>query len=144
VTFNELVRHYETEYPMLKTGHADYNEEQVKWVNGMVAKFIKAGDDKATALASAVDLAVSKFDLEPVSADKQPAADAKQGVEGKRKETAVDKAVKAAKAQAPAQKEVGLDSDKAGAGKINVHELPMAEFDKLPDAVIRRARGDLI
>lgn len=140
-TFAELLDIYQEEFPSLAKGSKTYDEEQVKWTNAKLVLFLGAGMSRTEALREAVELAVAKFGLQPVST---AAPAEKPSPDAERKAKTVEKVVAAAKGQSPKTDGVGLDSDKAGAAKIKVSELSQDEFAKLPEAVIRRQRGDFL
>jgi hypothetical protein len=147
---DEVVELYTTEFPEFRTGAPEHNQAMVDQVAELQAGFQALGHTPAAALRKAADIVIKAEGLVP-SVERAAAAKAK----GKEKPVTVDKgaerkadavkaAVAAAGAQPPALANLGTDSDKIGASKIDVTALTQEEFAKLPESMIKRLRGDLL
>jgi hypothetical protein len=145
-TLGELVDLYKDTYPQFDDANTEhYNQVYVDFVANLQGRFELTGSSPAEALREAVELAVAKFGLDPVP-EAVPAAAAAPDKGVARKETAVEKALKAAGGQPPATGKVGENSDATGLSAISIEQLSDFEtFDALAknESTLKRLRGDI-
>ena len=132
----------EAAFPVFDQNHESFDQELTQEVVGLRDAFITQGFDAVDALSKAVNFVVKSNDL--VSAGETPAlADAPKPPQAvadkKRKE--VSRKLKAAESQPPEMP--GESSSARGEQAINVDNLTEDEFNALPDATLKRLRGDL-
>jgi hypothetical protein len=109
--------------------------------------FERAGYSAARALQEAVELAMLKFSLVPVSERKAavaPKEDPKADAGKQRLAEATARGIDTAKAQPASLQNLGTDSDKQGMQHIDPKALSHDDFMKLPESTLKRLRGDLI
>ncbi len=140
-TLQGVVDMYLAEFPEFESDQALINE-----VSELQAGFEALRYSPAAALRKAADLVIKSNSLAPLSERaapakaEKPAAKPDKGAE--RKADAIKAGVAASKQQPPQLDNAGIDSDKAGASNIDWKNLSQADFEKLPESTIKRARGD--
>lgn len=141
---DEVIDLYTSEFPEFLTGSTLHNQELVNQVAELQAGYEATGHSPATALRKAADMVVRAAGLKPWSERKASKVEPAEDKGAKRKTEAVQANLAAAKGQPPGLSSVGIDSDKIGASKLDFSTLTPDEFAKLPEATIKRARGDLL
>jgi hypothetical protein len=142
---DNLVEFYKTEFPVFdEAAEGTFDQDMVNWVAERQGLFERAGMTSPAALQEAVTDAISRFGLVASSsgAAATPAAPVKAG--DSRKAAAVAAAVKTAAATPARLDNVGMDSDKAGTSAIDPMQLSIGDLAKLPEATLKRLRGDLM
>lgn len=132
----------EQAYPMLQPGHEDYDQKKMDEVLEMTSMYQQRGYTATDAMQKAV-----RKECGAASVVQQEAAQVKPRVndddlKDKRKENAVDKAIKTQ--QPPSTTKVGLDSDKLGRKHTakDVMKMSDKEFDALSDEELAKLGGD--
>lgn len=132
----------ESAFPVFDQNSESFNQELTQEVVELRDAFITQGFDVVDALSKAVNFVVKSNDIVS-SAEETPAlADApkKQAVADKKRKE-VSRKLKAAESQPPEMP--GESSSARGDQAINVNNLTEDEFNALPDATLKRLRGDL-
>jgi len=134
----------EEAYPVFNANSENFNQEYTNEVVELRDAFIMKGYDTVDALAKAVNYVVKDRSLDQSAEEDQPALAGKgksvDEVAKKRKE--VSRKLKAAEAQPP---ELPTESvNGPGEKGIDISKLTEDEFDALPEATLRRLRGDII
>lgn len=133
----------ETNFPVFDRSSADYNEAYTQEVIDLRDAFITKGDNPVAALTKAAKYVLREYDLidnSPSLAD-TPQPTKRQTDEVAKKRAEVAKKLKAADAQPPAMP--GEGSTSRGEQPFNVNSLSEDEFNALPEATLRRLRGDV-
>jgi hypothetical protein len=132
----------EAAYPILQPGHDDYDQKMMDAVLELTRMHQQYGYTATDSMQRAVRL---KLGAETVT--QQEAAQVKprvndEDLKDKRKENAVDKALKTQ--QPPSTAKVGLDSDKLGRKHTakDVMKMSDKEFDALSDEELAKLGGD--
>ena len=132
----------EAAYPVLQPGHDDYDQKVMDEVLELTRMYQGAGYTATDAMQKAV-----RKECGAASVVQQQAAEVKprvldEDVKDKRKENAVDKALKTK--QPPSTEKVGLDNDKLGKKKTakDVMRMSDKEFDALSDEELAKLGGD--
>ncbi len=132
----------EAAYPVLQPGHEDYDQKVMNEVLELTRMYQRAGYTATDAMQKAV-----RKECGAASVVQQEAAEVKprvndETVKDKRKENAVDKALKTK--QPPSTEKVGLDNDKLGKKKTakDVMRMSDKEFDALSDEELAKLGGD--
>jgi hypothetical protein len=137
---NEL----ETNFPVFDQNAAEYNADYTQEVIDLRDAFIVQGFDAVDALSKAASFVIKDHDLAQDAPQEstlaQSAAPMQDEVAKKRAE--VNKKLKAAKAQPPELP--GESSAARGERALDISNMSEEEFDALPDATIKRLRGDLL
>lgn len=146
--YNTALDSMEAHFPQLKHGSDDYDQDEVNRVLRAIDRGVKAGLDPATAVIEAADL------IYGVDITKAPKAkEAKAGKEAKGSKEAAEakeKVVAARKTKNEAANKQPPNSSKHGADgggdntKIDVNRLSDEDFDKLPESVKAKMRGDFV
>lgn len=130
----------EENYPQFNPDSDDYDEAMVREVQELRVGFEATGRYTPTqALLRAIKYVLPASSPKEIEkeAEKKPAADEE------RKKAGLKKATAAAKKQPPKTTKVGDDSDALGAKKkIDVDKLSYDDLSKLPEATLKRLRGD--
>ena len=133
----------EEAYPEFNRDSESFNEDMTNEVVELRDAFIIKGYDAVDALSKAVNFVVKDNDLDgPVDQGPALAAKAKAGDEIAKKRAQVSKKLKAAEAQPPE-----LPGESASRGETKGLELATMtedEFNALPEATLRRLRGDIV
>lgn len=149
IRYDNAVAQLEKDYPQINPDDEAYDVDSVREVRALMRGYqAELGLSPSAALLRAgkrVFGPVKSTTKEDTKAD--PDAEAKAKEEGmRRKQEAVDKNLDASKRQPASTKETGLDHDKKGGGldAKSIIKLPYAEFEKIGDEVLSRARGDAL
>lgn len=140
---NEL----EANFPVFDQNSADYNEDYTQEVIGLRDAFIMQGFDAVDALSKAANFVIKTNDLaapEPSTStlDAPSAPKAKPVDEVAKKRAEVSKKLKAADQQPPELP--GESSAARGEKAVDITTMSEDEFNALPDATIKRLRGDIL
>lgn len=137
-----LVETLTEQYPVIDPAAEEYDQDVVDMIEGLRSRYMQAGHAPSAALKAAATKVLGRM----AAKDDEPAP--KKGLAGAPKAAektaaAVKKAVDASKRQ-PAKAEVGIDHDKRGAAYSaeKIAKMSEAEYDKLPEHVKAKARGD--
>lgn len=130
----------EAAYPVFDRNSADFNEEYTNEVVELRDAFIVKGYDAVDALGRAVKYVVKDRDLD--SAIDAPALSQAQTQITQKKKANVAKKIKAAESQPPELE--GEGSSTRGEKLMNLQTMSEDEFSALPEATLRRLRGDII
>ena len=132
----------ESAFPVFDQNSESFNQELTQEVVELRDAFITQGFDVVDALSKAVNFVVKSNDI-VASGEETPAlanAPKKQAVADKKRKE-VSRKLKAAESQPPEMP--GESSSARGDQAINVNNLTEDEFNALPDATLKRLRGDL-
>ena len=140
---NEL----EAQFPVFDQNSEAYNEDYTQEVIGLRDAFIMQGYDAVDALTKAANFVIKTNDLaapEPTSStlDARTAPKQKPVDEVAKKRAEVSKKLKAAESQPPELP--GESSAARGERAVDVSTMSEDEFNALPDATIKRLRGDIL
>jgi hypothetical protein len=140
---NEL----EANFPVFDQNSESYNEDYTQEVIGLRDAFIMQGFDAVDALSKAANFVLTTNNLvapEPATSTLDaPAAPKQKAVdEVAKKRAEVSKKLKAAEAQPPELP--GESSAARGEKAVDVSTMSEDEFNALPDATIKRLRGDIL
>ena len=140
---NEL----EAQFPVFDQNSEAYNEGYTQEVIGLRDAFIMQGYDAVDALTKAANFVIKTNDLaapEPTSStlDARTAPKQKPVDEVAKKRAEVSKKLKAAESQPPELP--GESSAARGERAVDVSTMSEDEFNALPDATIKRLRGDIL
>jgi len=140
---NEL----EANFPVFDQNSESYNESYTQEVIGLRDAFIMQGFDAVDALSKAANFVLTTNNLvapEPATSTLDaPAAPKQKAVdEVAKKRAEVSKKLKAAEAQPPELP--GESSAARGEKAVDVSTMSEDEFNALPDATIKRLRGDIL
>ena len=133
----------EAKHAALNPDHEDFDEEKSTEVVVLLEAFLAKGFNRTVALQKSV-----KYVMGPDTAPVTKGEDAKEtasGLKARQDAEARKRNADAAKKQPANTKDVGLNSDKAGAedGKdVDVMRMSQAEFKKLDEKTIAQLRGD--
>jgi hypothetical protein len=140
---NEL----EANFPVFDQNSEAYNAEYTQEVIDLRDAFITQGFGAVEALGKAANFVVKSYDLvEPAAttstlgADTAPAAKNVDEVTKKRRQVASK--LKAAEAQPPELP--GESSANRGEKPLDISSMTEDEFNSLPDATLKRLRGDIL
>jgi hypothetical protein len=140
---NEL----EANFPVFDQNSESYNESYTQEVIGLRDAFIMQGFDAVDALSKAANFVLTTNNLvapEPTTSTLDaPAAPKQKAVdEVAKKRAEVSKKLKAAEAQPPELP--GESSAARGEKAVDVSTMSEDEFNALPEATIKRLRGDIL
>jgi len=135
----------ETEYPVFDQNSADYNEDYTQEVIELRDAFMVQGLRAVDALSKASNFVIKAHDIGTES-DDSSALTAKQAPkksvdEVAKKRAEVAKKLDAAKKQPPELP--GEGSSSHGEKALDISSLSEEEFNALPEATLRRLRGDI-
>ena len=132
----------ESAFPVFDQNSESFNQELTQEVVELRDAFITQGFDVVDALSKAVNFVVKSNDIVTSGEEAPTLADApkKQAVADKKRKE-VSRKLKAAESQPPEMP--GESSSARGDQAINVNNLTEDEFNALPDATLKRLRGDL-
>lgn len=137
---NEL----EANFPVFDQNSAEYNADYTQEVIDLRDAFIVQGFDAVDALSKAASFVIKDHDLAQDAPQEstltQSTAPVQDEVAKKRAE--VNKKLKAAKAQPPELP--GESSAARGEKALDISTMTEDEFNALPEATIKRLRGDLL
>jgi len=133
----------EETYPIFDSNSEEYNEDYTNEVVGLRDAFIVQGYDAVDALSKAVNFVVKDHDLnDGVTEAPSLAGKAKTVDEVSKKRAQVKKKLKAAEAQPPELP--GESSSNHGEKGIDLSNMTEEEFAALPEATLKRLRGDIL
>jgi len=135
--FDSTVAELNEAYPMFDPNAEGYQKELVDEALDLHAGFVARGYTAAGALRKAVNYVVAANGLN-VTTEEAPAPKALAEAPAPKK-TNVKAKLAAATAQPPKQQGVGTAAEK----KVDVNSMSEEEFDALPEATVRRLRGDV-
>ena len=134
----------EASYPVFDQNSESFNQELTQEVVELRNAFMAQDYDPVDALNKAVNFVVKTNDLAPISDETPALAQAPKPPQAttdkKRKE--VSRKLKAAESQPPEMP--GESSASRGEKAVNVDNMTEDEFNALPDATLKRLRGDLM
>lgn len=135
---NEL----EANFPVFDQNSADYNAEITQEVIELRDAFIVQGFDAVDALSKAANFAIRSYNLEATSTLNAPSAPkAKPVDEVAKKRAEVSRKLKAAESQPPELP--GESSVNHGEKPLDLSTMTEEEFNALPEATLKRLRGDI-
>ncbi len=132
----------EEAYPVFDNNSEEFDQEMTNEVVELRDAFIMKGYEAVDALSKAVKYVVKDHDLDkPQGSAPSLAGKAQKTDEVARKRAEVSKKLRAAEAQPPELP--GESSSTHGEKGIDLATLTEEEFDALPEATLRRLRGDI-
>lgn len=139
VALQQAAADLEAGFPVFDQNSAEFNAEYTQEVVDLRDAFIVKGDNPVAALSKAAKFVIREYDL---AGDDVPvvATGAKDEIAKKRAE--VSRKLKAAKAQPPEM--AGESSANRGEKASDVLSLSEDEFNALPEATLKRLRGDVL
>lgn len=145
VRLDLTIDHIETTYDQFNPDSDDYSQETVDKVQELRSGFYATGKYTPTqALLRAMDFVLPKKDMTDVN-DAAKDAGKKADVEAERTKAGLKKATEAADKQPPDTSKLGDDADKHGLqDEINVDKLSYEDVAALPEATLKRMRGDSV
>ena len=133
----------EDAYPVFDRNSDDFNEDMTNEVVELRDAFIMKGYEAVDALSKAVKYVVKDHDLDqPQESAPSLAGKAQKSDELAKKRAQVSKKLKAAEAQPPELP--GESSSNHGEKGLDLSTMTEEEFDALPEATLRRLRGDIL
>lgn len=133
----------EAAYPVFDQNSDQFNEDYTNEVVELRDAFIIKGYDAVDALSRAVKYVVKDRDLDTAGeAEQKPALAAVSPEQSAKKKANVAKKLKAAEAQPPELE--GEGSSSRGENVVDFGGMSEDEFDALPEATLRRLRGDIV
>ena len=133
----------EEAYPVFNRDSESYNEEYTNEVVELRDMFMQRGYEAVDALSKAVKYVVKDYDLGEVEAEAPSLAGTpKKSDELAKKRAQISKKLKAADAQPPELP--GESSSLHGERALDVSAMTEEEFNALPEATLKRLRGDII
>ena len=133
----------EESYPIFDRNSDDFNEDYTNEVVELRDAFMVQGYEAVDALSKAVNFVVKDHDLnEDVSEAPSLAGKAKSVDEVAKKRAQVNKKLKAAEAQPPELP--GESSSTHGEKGVDLSTMTEEEFAALPEATLKRLRGDIL
>lgn len=133
----------EAAFPVFDQNSDQFNEDYTNEVVELRDAFIIKGYDPVDALGKAVNYVVKDRGLDSETPDESALAAPQQKVEQAAKKKAnVAKKLKAASAQPPELE--GEGSSSRGENVVNLERMSEDEFNALPEATLRRLRGDIV
>ena len=133
----------EEAYPVFDKNSESYNEDYTNEVVELRDMFMVKGYDAVAALSRAVKYVVSDHGLDEVQESAPSLAGKPQKTDELAKKRAqVGKKLKAAEAQPPELP--GESSSMHGEKAIDIANMTEEEFDALPEATLKRLRGDIL
>lgn len=141
--YDAALANVEAKYSALNPDHEEFDAEKSEEVVVLLEAFLAKGFNRTAALQKAVKYVM--VSVEPAAAKAEDAKDTAATLKARQDAEARKRNADAAKKQPAQAKDVGLNSDKAGAedGKdIDVLRMSQAEFKKLDEKTIAQLRGD--
>jgi len=136
----------EAEYPVFDQNSADYNEDYTQEAIKLRDAFIIQGDSAVDALNQASKFIIDKYGLNTPAPEAQNTLTSKVAPkkvvdEVAKKRAEVSKKLKAAESQPPELP--GDSSSSHGEKPLDISKLTEDEFNALPEATLKRLRGDI-
>ena len=132
----------EASFPVFDQGSSDYNAEYTQEVIDLRDAFILKGENAVAALSKAAKFVVREYGLDNEVAPSLTAKPNKTVDEVAKKRAEVNRKLKAADAQPPELP--GESSANRGEKILDVSNMTEDEFNALPEATLRRLRGDVV
>ena len=133
----------EDAYPVFDRNSDDFNEDMTNEVIELRDAFMMKGYEAVDALSKAVKYVVKDHDLDQVQESAPSlAGKAQKSDELAKKRAQVSKKLKAAEAQPPELP--GESSSNHGEKGLDLSTMTEEEFDALPEATLKRLRGDIL
>ena len=133
----------EDAYPVFDRNSDDFSEDMTNEVVELRDAFIMKGYEAVDALSKAVKYVVKDHDLDQVQESAPSlAGKAQKSDELAKKRAQVSKKLKAAESQPPELP--GESSSNHGEKGLDLASMTEEEFDALPEATLRRLRGDIL
>lgn len=134
----------EAGFPVFDQSSDQYNAEYTQEVVDLRDAFIVKGDNAVTALAKAAKFVIREYGLDDVYEATPSLADtSKRAVdEVAKKRAEVSRKLKAAESQPPELP--GESSANRGERSMDISSMSEEEFNALPEATIKRLRGDVL
>ena len=132
----------EASFPVFDQGSSDYNAEYTQEVIDLRDAFILKGENAVAALSKAAKFVVREYGLDNEVAPSLTAKPNKTVDEVAKKRAEVNRKLKAADAQPPELP--GESSANRGEKVLDVSNMTEDEFNALPEATLRRLRGDVV
>ena len=133
----------EDAYPVFNRNSDDFNEDMTNEVVELRDAFMMKGYEAVDALSKAVKYVVKDHDLDQVQESAPSlAGKAQKSDELAKKRAQVSKKLKAADAQPPQLP--GESSSNHGEKALDLSTMTEEEFDALPEATLKRLRGDIL
>jgi hypothetical protein len=133
----------EEAYPVFNNTSEHYNEDMTNEVVELRDAFMMKGYEAVDALSKAVKYVVKDHDLDQAQESAPSlAGKAQKSDELAKKRAQVSKKLKAAEAQPPELP--GESSSNHGEKGLDLSTMTEEEFDALPEATLRRLRGDIL
>lgn len=126
----------EAEFPVFDRSSETFNEEYTNEVVELRDAFMTKGDNAVEALSKAVRFVVKSYDLDS-ALETAPNPDLEI-----KKKAAISKKIQAANAQPPVLEGEGTRTRETV--PIDVMRMSEDEFNALPDATLKRLRGDIV
>tara|TARA_R100001079_G_scaffold64204_1_gene33275 strand:+ start:27 stop:1022 length:996 start_codon:yes stop_codon:yes gene_type:complete len=130
----------EEAFPIFDASSDQFNKELTDEVNKYMTGFISSGQNPVEALEEATTYVLQKNNMldSSTGAEVPVLGQAKE----QKKRSEVSKKLKAADAQPPELP--GESSAAKGEKALDIHNMTPEEFDALPDATLKRLRGDVL
>ena len=132
----------EASFPVFDQGSSDYNAEYTQEVIDLRDAFILKGENAVAALSKAAKFVVREYGLDNDVAPSLTAKPNKTVDEVAKKRAEVSRKLKAADSQPPELP--GESSANRGERTLDVSTMTEDEFNALPEATLRRLRGDVV
>jgi hypothetical protein len=133
----------EDAYPVFDRNSDDFNEDMTNEVVELRDAFMMKGYEAVDALSKAVKYVVKDHDLDQAQESAPSlAGKAKKSDELAKKRAQVSRKLKAADAQPPELP--GESSSNHGEKALDLSTMTEEEFDALPEATLKRLRGDIL
>lgn len=137
----------EASFPVFSQGSADYSAELTQEVIDLRDAFIIKGDNAVAALSKAANFVLRDNNLVDMSESSPALSDSKAAEkrsvdEVSKKRAEVSRKLKAAEAQPPELP--GESSASRGEQLVDVDSMSEEEFNALPEATLKRLRGDIV
>ena len=130
----------EEAFPIFDANSDQFNKELTDEVNKYMTGFISAGQNPVEALEEATTYVLQKHNMIDSSTGAEVPVLGKAKEQKKRSQ--VSKKLKAADSQPPELP--GESSAAKGEKALDVHNMTAEEFDALPEATLKRLRGDVL
>lgn len=132
----------EANFPVFDQNSSEYNESITQEVIELRDAFMVQGFDAVAALSKAANFAIKSHNLEaPSTLDAPTAPKSKLVDEIAKKRAEVNKKLKAAESQPPELP--GESSANRGEKPLDLSTMTEEEFNALPEATLKRLRGDI-
>ncbi len=130
----------EEAFPIFDANSDQFNKELTDEVNKYMTGFINSGHNPVEALEEATTYVLQKNNMLDSSTDAEVPVLGKAKEQKKRSQ--VSKKLKAADSQPPELP--GESSAAKGEKALDIHNMTAEEFDALPEATLKRLRGDVL